>query len=157
MSQPTPQQMPHPTLQQMPHPGPHPGPQPVTQPQPQPHPQEVTGSTEALGQPSEAAPAAFPHAANTLRSSSPKPDASELYLKSKALLDSKRKCNRGIAFFFTTTAAQGRLSECLLSAAPNTKDLDVYIKRNQESGFGFRVLGGEGPDQPVGNRSWMDG
>uniref|UniRef100_H2MM99 Membrane-associated guanylate kinase, WW and PDZ domain-containing protein 3 n=1 Tax=Oryzias latipes TaxID=8090 RepID=H2MM99_ORYLA len=27
--------------------------------------------------------------------------------------------------------------------------LDVFIKRNQESGFGFRVLGGEGPDQPV--------
>uniref|UniRef100_A0A674MR84 Membrane-associated guanylate kinase, WW and PDZ domain-containing protein 3 n=1 Tax=Takifugu rubripes TaxID=31033 RepID=A0A674MR84_TAKRU len=97
---------------------PHPGPQPVTQP----HRQEVTGSTETLGQPSEAAPAAFPYAVNTLRSSSPKPDASELYLKSKALLDSK---------------------------PPNTKDLDVYIKRNQESGFGFRVLGGEGPDQPV--------
>uniref|UniRef100_A0A8C6WFM9 Membrane-associated guanylate kinase, WW and PDZ domain-containing protein 3 n=1 Tax=Neogobius melanostomus TaxID=47308 RepID=A0A8C6WFM9_9GOBI len=34
-------------------------------------------------------------------------------------------------------------------AAPNTKDLDVFIKRNQESGFGFRVLGGEGPEQPV--------
>lgn len=41
----------------------------------------------------------------------------------------------------------------LLSAAPNTKELDVYIKRNQESGFGFRVLGGEGPDQPVRNSS----
>lgn len=38
----------------------------------------------------------------------------------------------------------------LLSAASNTKDLDVFIRRNQESGFGFRVLGGEGPDQPVG-------
>ncbi|XP_056895694.1 membrane-associated guanylate kinase, WW and PDZ domain-containing protein 3a isoform X1 [Takifugu flavidus] len=114
MSQPTPQQMPNLTPQQLP----HPGPQPVTQP----HRQEVTGSTETLGQPSEAAPAAFPYAVNTLRSSSPKPDASELYLKSKALLDSK---------------------------PPNTKDLDVYIKRNQESGFGFRVLGGEGPDQPV--------
>lgn len=36
-----------------------------------------------------------------------------------------------------------------LWVAPNTKDLDVFIKRNQESGFGFRVLGGEGPDQPV--------
>lgn len=43
------------------------------------------------------------------------------------------------------------LLESLLFAAPNTKDLDVYIKRNQESGFGFRVLGGEGPDQPVGS------
>lgn len=29
----------------------------------------------------------------------------------------------------------------------------MYIKRNQESGFGFRVLGGEGPDQPVGSSS----
>lgn len=87
MSQPAPQQMPNLTPQQLP----HPGPQPVTQP----HRQEVTGSTETLGQPSEAAPAAFPYAVNTLRSSSPKPDASELYLKSKALLDSKRKYNTG--------------------------------------------------------------
>lgn len=34
------------------------------------------------------------------------------------------------------------------SLAPNTKDLDVFL-RKQESGFGFRVLGGEGPDQSV--------
>lgn len=71
--------------------------------------------------------------------------------------------------FFSTRAAQGHLSvffflfASLLSAALNTKDLDVFIKRNQESGFGFRVLGGEGPDQPVGNScggemdGWMDG
>uniref|UniRef100_A0A7N8WTV7 Membrane-associated guanylate kinase, WW and PDZ domain-containing protein 3 n=1 Tax=Mastacembelus armatus TaxID=205130 RepID=A0A7N8WTV7_9TELE len=72
------------------------------------------------GKPVPSNPLSF--STNTLRSSSPKPDASELYLKSKALLDSK---------------------------PPNTKDLDVFIKRNQESGFGFRVLGGEGPDQPV--------
>lgn len=32
--------------------------------------------------------------------------------------------------------------------APNTRDLDVFL-RKQESGFGFRVLGGDGPDQPV--------
>ena len=32
--------------------------------------------------------------------------------------------------------------------APNTKDLDVFL-RKQESGFGFRVLGGDGPDQSV--------
>lgn len=38
--------------------------------------------------------------------------------------------------------------KCFFAAA-NTKDLDVFIKRNQESGFGFRVLGGEGPEQPV--------
>ncbi|KAG7472092.1 hypothetical protein MATL_G00104940 [Megalops atlanticus] len=64
----------------------------------------------------------LPFPPNIVRSSSPKLDPSELYLKSKALLESK---------------------------PPNTKDLDVFIKRNQESGFGFRVLGGEGPDQPV--------
>lgn len=108
MSQPTPQQMPHTTPQQLPHPTPqqlpHPGPQPVAQP----HRQEVTGSTETLGQPSEVAPAAFPYAVNTLRSSSPKPDASELYLKSKALLDSKRKCDAGRFLY---------LNSCLLKAA----------------------------------------
>uniref|UniRef100_A0A8C7NEF6 Membrane-associated guanylate kinase, WW and PDZ domain-containing protein 3 n=1 Tax=Oncorhynchus mykiss TaxID=8022 RepID=A0A8C7NEF6_ONCMY len=68
------------------------------------------------------APQPLPFSPNSIHSASPKPDPSELYLKSKALLDSK---------------------------PPNTKDLDVFIKRNQESGFGFRVLGGEGPDQPV--------
>ncbi|KAL1020678.1 hypothetical protein UPYG_G00003230 [Umbra pygmaea] len=86
---------------------------------------ELSNSTETLS-PSDPAlsqappPLPFPH--STVRSASPKPDASELYLKSKALMDSK---------------------------PPNTKELDVFIKRNQESGFGFRVLGGEGPDQPV--------
>uniref|UniRef100_G3PAH7 Membrane-associated guanylate kinase, WW and PDZ domain-containing protein 3 n=1 Tax=Gasterosteus aculeatus aculeatus TaxID=481459 RepID=G3PAH7_GASAC len=93
---------------------------PAAQPPPPP-PQEILSSIEALG-PSELVPNPLPFPANTLRVSSPKPDASELYIKSKALLDSK---------------------------PPNTKDLDVFIKRNQESGFGFRVLGGEGPDQPV--------
>ncbi|XP_028438198.1 membrane-associated guanylate kinase, WW and PDZ domain-containing protein 3a [Perca flavescens] len=105
VSQPAPQQAPHAS------------PQPVGQPQRQ----EAVNSAEALGQ-AEVAPNPLPFSGNTLRSSSPKPDASELYLKSRALLDSK---------------------------PPNTKDLDVFIKRNQESGFGFRVLGGEGPDQPV--------
>ncbi|KAM9351033.1 membrane-associated guanylate kinase, WW and PDZ domain-containing protein 3a [Symphorus nematophorus] len=122
MSQPAPQQAPHPAPQQMPHPVPqqmpHPCPQPIAQPQRQ----DMISSTETLGQPCEVPPNPLAFPTNTLRSSSPKPDASELYLKSKAMLDSK---------------------------PPNTKDLDVYIKRNQESGFGFRVLGGEGPDQPV--------
>uniref|UniRef100_A0A7N6AV95 Membrane-associated guanylate kinase, WW and PDZ domain-containing protein 3 n=1 Tax=Anabas testudineus TaxID=64144 RepID=A0A7N6AV95_ANATE len=90
-------------------------PQPVLQRQ------EIINNAEILGQP-EIPPNPIPFPANTLRSSSPKPDPSELYLKSKAILDSK---------------------------PPNTKDLDVFIKRNQETGFGFRVLGGEGPDQPV--------
>ncbi|XP_069566962.1 membrane-associated guanylate kinase, WW and PDZ domain-containing protein 3a isoform X2 [Brachyistius frenatus] len=115
VSQPAPHQPPHPAAQQLP----HPCSQPIIQQQQQR--QDMINSTEALSQP-EAPSNPLPYSANTLRSSSPKPDASELYLKSRAMLDSK---------------------------PPNTKDLDVFIKRNQESGFGFRVLGGEGPDQPV--------
>ncbi|XP_056278397.1 membrane-associated guanylate kinase, WW and PDZ domain-containing protein 3a isoform X3 [Pseudoliparis swirei] len=125
LSQPSPQQSPHPAPQLMPHPGSHPAPHvmphPASQPVAQLQRQEIINSTEALGQPG-LAPNQHPFPASALRSSSPKPDASELYIKSRALLDSK---------------------------PPNTKDLDVFIKRNQESGFGFRVLGGEGPDQPV--------
>ncbi|XP_048874201.1 membrane-associated guanylate kinase, WW and PDZ domain-containing protein 3-like isoform X1 [Brienomyrus brachyistius] len=82
---------------------------------------DVTTSTETLA-PTEAPPQPLPFPPNILRSNSPKLDPSEVYLKSKAILESK---------------------------PPNTRDLDVFIKRNQESGFGFRVLGGEGPDQPV--------
>ncbi|XP_047425109.1 membrane-associated guanylate kinase, WW and PDZ domain-containing protein 3a isoform X2 [Mugil cephalus] len=118
VSQPTPHQASHPIPQQLP----HPSSQPIMQQQQQQQQrQEVISSTETISQP-EAPPNPLPFSGNTLRSSSPKPDASELYLKSKAMLDSK---------------------------PPNTKELDVFIKRNQESGFGFRVLGGEGPDQPV--------
>ncbi|KAM9785393.1 membrane-associated guanylate kinase, WW and PDZ domain-containing protein 3a [Neosynchiropus ocellatus] len=102
----------------------HPGPQQQVhhgshQHIPHNHRQEMVSSTETLSHP-EVPP--NPLSGNTLRSSSPKPDASELYLKSRALLESQ---------------------------PANTKDLDVFIKRNQESGFGFRVLGGEGPEQPV--------
>lgn len=32
---------------------------------------------------------------------------------------------------------------------PHAKDIDVFLKRDIETGFGFRVLGGEGPQQPV--------
>ncbi|XP_060793455.1 membrane-associated guanylate kinase, WW and PDZ domain-containing protein 3a isoform X2 [Neoarius graeffei] len=98
-------------------------PMPVTQKQ------ETTTSTDSPS-PVEplpqslptAPPQSLPFPPNMVRSSSPKLDPSELYLKSKAILDSK---------------------------PTNTKELDVFIKRNQESGFGFRVLGGEGTDQPV--------
>lgn len=77
MSQPAPQQAPHPAPQQPP--------QPITQRQ------EIINNTETLGQP-EVPPNPLPFPANTLRSSSPKLDPSELYLKSKAMLDSKRTC-----------------------------------------------------------------
>ncbi|MEQ2195189.1 hypothetical protein XENOCAPTIV_008838 [Xenoophorus captivus] len=123
------QQAPHPVSQQLP----HPASQPSVQLQQR---QEMVNSTETLSQPEA------PSNANTLRSSSPKPDPSELYLKSKAILDSKRKLMTQLSQLFWPQSPR-----CLLT--PNTKDLDVFIKRNQESGFGFRVLGGEGPDQPV--------
>uniref|UniRef100_A0A8C7J468 Membrane-associated guanylate kinase, WW and PDZ domain-containing protein 3 n=1 Tax=Oncorhynchus kisutch TaxID=8019 RepID=A0A8C7J468_ONCKI len=86
--------------------------------------QEITSSTETLDCVTDSVPQALPFHSNTstLRNNSPKRDATEMYLKSKALLESKQ---------------------------PHTKDLDVFIKRDQETGFGFRVLGGEGPEQPV--------
>uniref|UniRef100_A0A8C9VHX8 Membrane associated guanylate kinase, WW and PDZ domain containing 3 n=1 Tax=Scleropages formosus TaxID=113540 RepID=A0A8C9VHX8_SCLFO len=84
--------------------------------------QEMTSSTEALDRALESAPQALPYPPSAIRSGSPKPDPAELYIKSKALVESR---------------------------PPSIKDLDIFIKRNQESGFGFRVLGGEGPEQPV--------
>ncbi|KAJ8360482.1 hypothetical protein SKAU_G00170070 [Synaphobranchus kaupii] len=84
--------------------------------------QELTTSTETLDRAPDSAALPLPLPPSALRSSAPKPDPTELYIKSKTLQDGK---------------------------PPNTKDLDVFIKRNQESGFGFRVLGGEGPEQPV--------
>uniref|UniRef100_A0A8C1BRV5 Membrane-associated guanylate kinase, WW and PDZ domain-containing protein 3 n=1 Tax=Cyprinus carpio carpio TaxID=630221 RepID=A0A8C1BRV5_CYPCA len=86
--------------------------------------QDIATSSVSTETPSaaEPGPQSLPFPPHAIRSSSPKLDPSELYLKSKALLDSK---------------------------PTNTKELDVFIRRNQETGFGFRVLGGEGPDQPV--------
>ncbi|KAL4622499.1 membrane-associated guanylate kinase, WW and PDZ domain-containing protein 3 isoform X1 [Arapaima gigas] len=84
--------------------------------------QEMTSSTEALDRTLEPAPQPLPYLHSAMRSGSPKPDPAELYIKSKALVESRPPC---------------------------IKDLDIFIKRNQESGFGFRVLGGEGPEQPV--------
>ncbi|XP_072308317.1 membrane-associated guanylate kinase, WW and PDZ domain-containing protein 3-like isoform X2 [Eucyclogobius newberryi] len=86
--------------------------------------QEMTASTETLDSVIDSAPQALQYHSNTstLRSiDSPKRDAQEMYLKSKALLDSRQ---------------------------PHTKDIDVFLNRDIETGFGFRVLGGEGPQQP---------
>ncbi|XP_027135344.1 membrane-associated guanylate kinase, WW and PDZ domain-containing protein 3 isoform X1 [Larimichthys crocea] len=86
--------------------------------------QEMTASTETLDVTADSTPQALPYHSNTstLRSTdSPKRDATEMYLKSKALLESRQ---------------------------PYTKDIDVFLKRDIETGFGFRVLGGEGPQQP---------
>ena len=59
--------------------------------------QEMTASLETLDGIGDSAPQALPYHSNTstLRSiDSPKRDATELYLKSKALLDSRRKCRQ---------------------------------------------------------------
>ncbi|XP_053313593.1 membrane-associated guanylate kinase, WW and PDZ domain-containing protein 3 isoform X2 [Spea bombifrons] len=82
--------------------------------------QELSGSLEAIG-PTEPLPQPLPFPPNLARSNSPKLDPSEVYKKSKNIFEDK---------------------------PPNTKDLDVFL-RKQESGFGFRVLGGDGPDQAI--------
>lgn len=56
--------------------------------------QDMTASTETLDGITDSVPQALPYHSNTstLRAGdSPKRDATELYLKSKALLDSRRK------------------------------------------------------------------
>ena len=81
MSQPTPPPTSHAAAQPLPH--------PTSQPTPQPPWQEMTDSTETLNQP-EMPPNPLSFPPGTGLSASPKPDPSELYLKSRALLDSKR-------------------------------------------------------------------
>ncbi|XP_054994710.1 membrane-associated guanylate kinase, WW and PDZ domain-containing protein 3 isoform X3 [Sorex araneus] len=78
-------------------------------------------NSECLEATNEPLPQPMPFPPSIVRSGSPKLDPSEVYLKSKTLYEDK---------------------------PPNTKDLDVFL-RKQESGFGFRVLGGDGPDQSI--------
>lgn len=80
--------MSHQTISQTP---PQQSPQPYPQSASQQQRQEMISSSETVAQPSEAPPDPLPFHGNTLRSCSPKPDASELYLKSKAIMDNKRK------------------------------------------------------------------
>ncbi|XP_063811471.1 membrane-associated guanylate kinase, WW and PDZ domain-containing protein 3 isoform X2 [Pseudophryne corroboree] len=82
--------------------------------------QELAGSVEAISI-TEPLPQPLPFPPNLARSNSPKLDPSEVYKKSKNIFEDK---------------------------PPNTKDLDVFL-RKQESGFGFRVLGGDGPEQAI--------
>ncbi|KAI2663822.1 Membrane-associated guanylate kinase, WW and PDZ domain-containing protein 3 [Labeo rohita] len=83
----------------------------------------LSASTETLDRCHDImVPQALTYHSNTLPCSSPKQDASLHYSKPKALPE---------------------------SIVPLYKELDVFIKRDQETGFGFRVLGGEGAEQPV--------
>ncbi|XP_072336279.1 membrane-associated guanylate kinase, WW and PDZ domain-containing protein 3a isoform X2 [Scyliorhinus torazame] len=66
-------------------------------------------------------PQPMPFPPNAMRPSSPKRDPTEVYVQSKTIFDNKPL---------------------------NTKDIDIFL-RKLESGFGFRVLGGDGPDTPV--------
>lgn len=122
----------------------------------------MTASTETLDITTDLAPQALAYPANPstqLGADSPKREATEMYLKSKALLESRRKhghwgllstaefciCLYAILRYFFLS-----VYELLThSAEPHTKDIDVFLKRDIETGFGFRVLGGEGPQQPV--------
>uniref|UniRef100_A0A8C2E0V6 Membrane-associated guanylate kinase, WW and PDZ domain-containing protein 3 n=1 Tax=Cyprinus carpio TaxID=7962 RepID=A0A8C2E0V6_CYPCA len=83
----------------------------------------LSASTETLDRCHDImVPQALTYHSNTLPCSSPKQDSSLHYSKPKALPE---------------------------SIVPLYKELDVFIKRDQETGFGFRVLGGEGAEQPV--------
>jgi len=82
-----------------------------------------------------------------------------MYLKSKALLESRRKCrliHRSCFAIFCSVQLENLIlqfntvvMEYYSFTEPHTKDIDVFLKRDIETGFGFRVLGGEGPQQPV--------
>uniref|UniRef100_A0A803SS24 Membrane-associated guanylate kinase, WW and PDZ domain-containing protein 2 n=1 Tax=Anolis carolinensis TaxID=28377 RepID=A0A803SS24_ANOCA len=64
-----------------------------------------------------------------------KPDPYELYEKSRAIYESRQQVPPRTGF---------RMD----SSGPDYKDLDVHLRR-MESGFGFRILGGDEPGQPV--------
>ncbi|XP_066898857.1 membrane-associated guanylate kinase, WW and PDZ domain-containing protein 2 isoform X5 [Kogia breviceps] len=64
-----------------------------------------------------------------------KPDPYELYEKSRAIYESRQQ-------------VPPRTSFRMDSSGPDYKELDVHLRRMQ-SGFGFRILGGDEPGQPI--------
>ncbi|XP_033018780.1 membrane-associated guanylate kinase, WW and PDZ domain-containing protein 2 isoform X12 [Lacerta agilis] len=64
-----------------------------------------------------------------------KPDPYELYEKSRAIYESRQQVPPRTGF---------RMD----SSGPDYKELDVHLRR-MESGFGFRILGGDEPGQPI--------
>ncbi|XP_050748114.1 membrane-associated guanylate kinase, WW and PDZ domain-containing protein 2 isoform X1 [Gymnogyps californianus] len=64
-----------------------------------------------------------------------KPDPYELYEKSRAIYESRQQVMPRTGF---------RVD----SSGPDYKELDVHLRR-MESGFGFRILGGDEPGQPI--------
>ncbi|KAM6292469.1 membrane-associated guanylate kinase, WW and PDZ domain-containing protein 2 isoform 6-T6 [Porphyrio hochstetteri] len=91
-----------------------------------------------------AMPQNIPYPPNLHRSSFPdsteafdprKPDPYELYEKSRAIYESRQQVLPRTGF---------RVD----SSGPDYKELDVHLRR-MESGFGFRILGGDEPGQPI--------
>ncbi|XP_059806311.1 membrane-associated guanylate kinase, WW and PDZ domain-containing protein 3a isoform X3 [Hypanus sabinus] len=82
---------------------------------------EENQATSQNASPGLPIPQPMPFPPNAVRPSSPKRDPTEVYIQSKSMFDNR---------------------------PPNTKDIDIFL-RKMESGFGFRVLGGDGPDTPV--------
>ncbi|XP_069048534.1 membrane-associated guanylate kinase, WW and PDZ domain-containing protein 2a isoform X4 [Lepisosteus oculatus] len=64
-----------------------------------------------------------------------KPDPYELYEKSRAIYESRQQGPPRTAFRMDSTGLEYR-------------ELDVHLRR-QKSGFGFRILGGDEPGQPI--------
>ncbi|XP_058883143.1 membrane-associated guanylate kinase, WW and PDZ domain-containing protein 2 isoform X8 [Acipenser ruthenus] len=64
-----------------------------------------------------------------------KPDPYDLYEKSRAIYESRQQGPPRMAF---------RMD----SSGPDYRELDVHLRR-QKSGFGFRILGGDEPGQPI--------
>ncbi|NXL87738.1 MAGI2 protein, partial [Alectura lathami] len=68
-----------------------------------------------------------------------KPDPYELYEKSRAIYESRQQVLPRTGF---------RVDSSGNEKSPDYKELDVHLRR-MESGFGFRILGGDEPGQPI--------
>ncbi|XP_051889829.1 membrane-associated guanylate kinase, WW and PDZ domain-containing protein 2a isoform X12 [Pristis pectinata] len=94
--------------------------------------------------PAQPLPQTLPFQQNVHRASFPdssdgfdqrKPDPYEVYEKSRAIYESRQQMPPRTAFRAD-------------SSGPDYRELDIYLRR-QESGFGFRILGGDEPGQPI--------
>uniref|UniRef100_W5NGG6 Membrane-associated guanylate kinase, WW and PDZ domain-containing protein 1 n=1 Tax=Lepisosteus oculatus TaxID=7918 RepID=W5NGG6_LEPOC len=70
-----------------------------------------------------------------------KPDPYELYEKSRAIYESRQQGPPRTAFRMDSTGSH-------LMLGLEYRELDVHLRR-QKSGFGFRILGGDEPGQPI--------
>ncbi|KAK1796463.1 hypothetical protein P4O66_009510, partial [Electrophorus voltai] len=99
--------------------------------------QEMSTSLETLERCHDAGvPQALTYYSSTLPCSSPRRDHAPRQPKAKTTVNN------------TCESCSMALLNCFAAVA-QYKELDVFIKRDQETGFGFRVLGGERPEQPV--------